>query len=281
VSGTLATGDSISGALTRATGNTVGTYAILQGTLSVGANYALTYNPGTFTIGQRAATVTAQDASKIVGALDPPLTATGTNFLPADGITFAATRAPGALVGTYVITPTASGAALANYNVTYVKGVFTILTDNQPPVCDAAYGGEIWPPNHKRFYAAPINGVTDPENQAITIVVTGIWQDEAVDSDGDGQFSPDGQGVGTSTAWIRAERNGHQNKAAGDGRVYEILFRATDSKGAFCDGSVFWTVPHDQGQRSTAIDSGMRYDSTGVVAGTRDKSQIHQKSPKP
>jgi hypothetical protein len=281
LSGTLAPGDSITGALARATGNNVGTYAIAQGTLAVSANYALTFNPGTLTISKRAATVTAQNASKVFGAIDPPLTATGTGFLATDGITLSATRAAGTAVGTYVITPAAGGAALPNYNVTYVNGVFTIISNNQPPVCTAAYGGEIWPPNHKKFYAAPINGVTDPEHQAISIVVTGIWQDEPIDSAGDGQFSPDGQGVGTATAWVRAERNGHQNKAAGDGRVYEILFRATDSKGASCDGSVFWTVPHDQGQRATAIDSGVRYDSTGVVPGTHDKTQIHQKSPTP
>jgi hypothetical protein len=281
MTGTLVPGDVVSGALTRATGNNAGVYAITQGTLALSADYALTFNGGTFTISTRPATVTAQDNSKIVGTVDPPLTAVGTGFLAADGITFSATRAPGSTVGTYAITPAANGVALPNYNVTYVNGVFTIISDNKPPVCSAAYGGEIWPPNHKRFYAAPISGVTDPEGQAISIVVTGIWQDEQIDSDGDGQFSPDGQGVGTSTAWVRAERNGHQNRAAGDGRVYEILFRATDSKGAFCDGSVFWTVPHDQGQRSTAIDSGVRYDSTGVVPGARDKSQIHQKSPTP
>jgi hypothetical protein len=44
---------------------------------------------------------------------------------------------------------------------------------------------------------------------------------------------------------------------------------------------VFWSVPHDQGQRSEAIDSIVRYDSTAAIAGARDKWQIHQKSPKP
>ena len=157
--------------------------------------------------------------------------------------------------------------------------VFTI--GNLPPVCGRAYGGEIWPPNHKKFHAAPVRGVFDPDGGVVNILVTGISQDEQIDSTGDGKFSPDGNGVGTSTAWVRAERNGHGNKAAGNGRVYEISFTATDNGGGQCKGSVLYGVPHDQGQRPEAIDSGMRYDSTGVVPGARDKSQIHQNSPRP
>jgi hypothetical protein len=148
-------------------------------------------------------------------------------------------------------------------------------------VCTVATGGEIWPPNHKKFYAAPINNVSDPEGGTVSILITGIWQDEPIDSTGDGKFSPDGQGVGTNKAWVRAERNGHGNKATGNGRVYEILFKATDNKGASCTGSVIYSVPHDQGNGGTAIDSGVRYDSTGVVPGARNKSQIHQNSSQP
>lgn len=156
----------------------------------------------------------------------------------------------------------------------------TITPSNAPPACTAAIGGEIWPPNHKRFYAAPIGGVTDPDGNPITITVTGIWQDEPIDSTGDGQFAPDGR-IENGQAWIRAERNGLGNTARGNGRVYEILFSASDGQGGSCNGSVFWTVPHNQGQGSTAIDDGVRYDSTGSVAGARNTSQIHQKSPQP
>jgi len=156
----------------------------------------------------------------------------------------------------------------------------TILANNAPPVCAAATGGEIWPPNHKKFYLAPINGVSDPDGNPISITVTGILQDEQIDSTGDGQFAPDGR-IADGQAWVRAERNGHGNKASGNGRVYEILFTASDNHGGTCNGSVFWTVPHDQSQRSTAIDDGIRYDSTGGVAGARDQSQIHGTSAKP
>ncbi|MDH7975481.1 YDG domain-containing protein [Sphingomonas sp. AR_OL41] len=49
-SGSLVAGDSFSGALTRASGELPGPYAITQGTLSAGNNYTLNFTPGTLTI---------------------------------------------------------------------------------------------------------------------------------------------------------------------------------------------------------------------------------------
>jgi hypothetical protein len=51
------------------------------------------------------------------------------------------------------------------------------------------------------------------------------------------------RGVGTSTAFVRAERSG-----LGDGRVYHIDFTATDTQNQTCMGDVTVCVPHDQGQ---------------------------------
>ena len=49
-SGSLVTGESFSGALTRVAGETIGSYAIQQGTLTAGSNYTLTFVPGTLKI---------------------------------------------------------------------------------------------------------------------------------------------------------------------------------------------------------------------------------------
>lgn len=259
-----------------------GDYTITCSGGSIDSLVSFTYGTAPFKVNKKAATITANAATREFGKPNPTFTAVVTGVIGGDTLNYtlstpATTTSP---VGTYDINVTVG--TNPNYAVTAVKGILTVTpVSNQAPFCGGAIGGEIWPPNHKRFYAAPITGVTDPEGQAVTIVITGIWQDEQIDSTGDGKFSPDGQGVGTNTAWVRAERNGHQNKATGNGRVYEILFTATDTKGASCNGSVLWTVPHDQGKGSTAIDSGVRYDSTGVIPGARDKSQIHQKSPTP
>ena len=98
----------------------------------------------------------------------------------------------------------------------------------------------------------------DSDNESdddITIKITSIQQDEPVNGLGDGDTSPDGFGVGTSTAKVRAERSGLEN-----GRIYIIGFEATNEAGASCTGSVTVGVPHDK--KSTPIDSGARYDST-------------------
>lgn len=170
--------------------------------------------------------------------------------------------------------PAGSGQVLAvnftptetrNYNTARGSVPINVLS-NRPPTCSVATGGEIWPPNHKRFFAAPITGVSDPDGDRVEITVTGIVQDEPVDTTGDGQFSPDGYGVGTSTAWVRAERMG-----SGDGRVYEIRFTATDGNGGKCDGHAYYTVPKSQGQPWEVINSGLTYDSTKTVPMTRNK----------
>jgi len=49
-SGTLVNGDQLTGALSRASGETVGFYGITQGTLTAGLNYNLTYNSASFEI---------------------------------------------------------------------------------------------------------------------------------------------------------------------------------------------------------------------------------------
>ena len=97
--------------------------------------------------------------------------------------------------------------------------------------------------------------LTDPDTDPVTIKITSIKQDEPVNGLGDGDTSPDGFGVGTPVAKVRAERSGLE-----DGRVYIIGFEASDDKGATCSNSVNVGVPHDK--KSTPIDSGARYDST-------------------
>src|SRR5207249_9999895 len=68
------------------------------------------------------------NSGKVYGTADPALTATQIGFTAADAATIglSSTRATGENVGNYVITPSASGAALSNYNVNYMTGTFAI-----------------------------------------------------------------------------------------------------------------------------------------------------------
>jgi len=135
------------------------------------------------------------------------------------------------------------------------------VVSNRPPDCSSAYAsvGTLWPPNHK-FVPISVLGVTDPDGDAFVITIHSIFQDEPVDGVTDYEFtSPDGTGVGTTTASVRAERLGSP-EAPGDGRFYHIGFTASDSYGGTCTGSVKVTVPHDETHRP--VDGGALYDST-------------------
>ena len=153
-----------------------------------------------------------------------------------------------------------------NASIADAQGVGTITNDdqvtNRPPHCEAVPSiAEIWPPNHK-MVEITILGVTDPDDDPVTITITGITQDEPLNTYGDGNFEPDGAGVGTPIAQVRAERSGTP-KVPGNGRVYVISFTASDGNGGTCEGSVSVCVPHDQRPGHVCIDDGQQYDSTG------------------
>ncbi|OGO45246.1 MAG: hypothetical protein A2W37_13100 [Chloroflexi bacterium RBG_16_63_12] len=130
----------------------------------------------------------------------------------------------------------------------------TVNPANTLPDCSAATTDEvsIWSPD-KTFRPVHVIGVTDPDGDPVTIIITSLFQDEST-----GNNWPDGRGIGTDTAELRAERDGN-----GDGRVYHIFFDASDGRGGLCSGEVkIGVVPHDQGSGINAIDQGALYNST-------------------
>jgi hypothetical protein len=196
----------------------------------------------------------------------------------------------GLITGTPPIGTYAAVVTVADGHGDTVSKPFTIrVSANSAPVCSAAsaYPSQLWPPNHK-FNTIAVRGVTDPDGDATTIAFTRILQDEPTlapghydgdgckghhhvsgdewdtwDDNGSGNTSIDGEisGARNSVARVRAEREGTT-----DGRVYELLFTATDTAGNSCTGSVKVGVPHDQGGMPVPIDSLVRYDS-GVSGG--------------
>jgi hypothetical protein len=133
-------------------------------------------------------------------------------------------------------------------------GDVVALGGEKPPPCDDADCKNVtvspkilWPPNHK-FRLVTLSG-------ARNITITSVRQDEPVNGQGDGNTSPDAMIV-DGQLYLRAERSGQ-----GNGRVYCIDFKVTDSHGKKCTGTVFVGVPHDQGQHSTPINDGCNYNS--------------------
>jgi len=182
----------------------------------------------------------------------------------------------------------ATAASIGRYYVANVLGGEVIVIDdgvqNDAPDCSNATPSKssLSKPN-KKMHEITITGVTDPNSDPISITIDAISQDEVVVGQGRGKSSPDGSGVGTSSAFVRAERDGK-----GDGRVYEITFTASDGNAGTCTGTVFVEVPHDKGKKAdakkhgklgkkadqkkhgkhhkhgTAVNSGTIYDSTAT-----------------
>jgi hypothetical protein len=134
---------------------------------------------------------------------------------------------------------------------------------NQAPDCTNAVASPatLWPPNHK-YAKVSVGGVTDPDGDPITITISSITQDEPLDSYGDGRTCPDGAGIGTNTALVRAER-ARSRRNSKDGRVYHISFSADDGRGGTCTGMVAVCVPPNRRPGATCVDEGPLYDSTG------------------
>ena len=100
----LVAGDSFSGALIREIGEDADTYAILQGTLALGDNYAITYTGNDFVINPLAVAISAEPKSKIYGAADPALTYTyAPELVTGDSFSGALVREAGEDVDTYAI----------------------------------------------------------------------------------------------------------------------------------------------------------------------------------
>jgi MBG domain (YGX type) len=140
----------------RAAGEDVGSYAIGQGTLSLGSNYDLTFIGAHLTITPRPITVTADAQSKVYGEAGPALTYQITDgFLAfSDAFTGHLTRVAGEGVGSYAIqqgTLTLRGNYALTYvgsNLTITKATLTVTADNKSmvygaanPTFTASYGG--------------------------------------------------------------------------------------------------------------------------------------------
>jgi len=140
---------------------------------------------------------------------------------------------------------------------------------NRPPDCSKVRPSisMLWPPNHN-FVNVNVLGVTDPDGDPVTIRIDSIFQDEPVKGTGDGNTSPDGTGINTSSAGVRAEREG-----SGNGRVYHIGFTANDGKGGTCNGEVRVGVPKSMGKNGGPVDNGALYDSTTHFSGNRPALQ--------
>ena len=110
----------------------VGSYPI-TGTGAVDPNYAISYEPGTYTVTPAALTVTATSIPSKVYGTTAKLTYTENGLVNSDTITSVTETSAGAVktanVGSYPIDiSNAVGTGLSNYNINYVDGTLTVTT---------------------------------------------------------------------------------------------------------------------------------------------------------
>jgi filamentous hemagglutinin family protein len=129
-SGALAGTDAFSGSLVRTPGESVGTYSILQGSLTLPANYNLTFLSSTLIIQQRPILVTANAQNRISGTPNPVLTYAvgGLGLVGGDSLSgaLATTATANSLAGTYPITH--GTLSNPNYAITYVGANLTVTS---------------------------------------------------------------------------------------------------------------------------------------------------------
>ncbi|WP_173012493.1 MBG domain-containing protein [Niveispirillum sp. SYP-B3756] len=125
----LLEGDSITGSLIRAGGENTGRYAISQGSVTAGGNYAITYTGAELAITPATLTITASARTKEYGEADPTLTYRVSGLKRDDTtgsvLTGRLSRVAGEDVGRYTIRQ-GGLTANANYTITYTGAALAI-----------------------------------------------------------------------------------------------------------------------------------------------------------
>jgi hypothetical protein len=119
-----------------------------------------------------------------------------------------------------------------------MKGAF-LPSKSRAAQCEKARPSHttLWPADG-RMVNVKIVGAGKP----VSLVVTGIWQDEPVGAEADGV-------INGADALLRAERADR-----GNGRVYHVAFNATYRDGTICGHEVLVTVPLQKGAHEVRDD---------------------------
>jgi len=136
--------------------------------------------------------------------------------------------------------------------------VVITIEDTTPPIITVELNRTVlWPPNHKLVTIVATVTVEDLCDEDASFVLTSITSDEPDEGLGDGDRPNDIQGAAFGTPdvefQLRSERSG-----LGDGRVYTIVYTASDASGNPAEVTVEVHVPHNQ--------SGFAHGSTGFDA---------------
>ncbi len=130
------------------------------------------------------------------------------------------------------------------HNTSSCPAWVTVQDTIQPEITVVLDKYVLWPPNHRLVDITATVTVSDICDPSPTFVLTSISSNEPDNGLGDGDTANDIQGhvlgAPDTTFQLRAERAG-----LGSGRVYTIVYTASDGSGNTTPATVTVTVPHD------------------------------------
>ena len=144
------------------------------------------------------------------------------------------------------------GQTLVSFTTTDVSGngagcasTVTVADSVAPMVALTVNRQVLWPPDHRLVPITAQVSVADRCDPSVSFQLVSITSSEPDNGLGDGDKPGDIQGAELGTAdtsfALRAERSG-----LGSGRVYAIVYRASDDSGNTREGTVFVRVPLNQ-----------------------------------
>jgi uncharacterized repeat protein (TIGR01451 family) len=215
--------------------------------------------PPTFTFVPAAVTAYTGPTATTCDTVVDPGTATATDTCGAVTVT----RSPAGntfAVGTTTITWTATDAA---GNTATATQTVTVIDNTPPLITTNGQTPSMWPPNHKYQTFQLTNFVTGASDNCggvgiNDVVIEKVTSDEIENGNGDGNTMNDIViAADCKSVQLRSEREG-----SGDGRVYTITFKVTDTHGNVGRATARVVVPHNRGE--TAVDSGVHYTVNGT-----------------
>jgi HYR domain len=142
------------------------------------------------------------------------------------------------------VTPVTFTAVDDSTNAATCSSPVTVADTVAPQISVTLSVDMLWPPNHRLVPVTATVAVTDRCDPAVSFQLVSIASNEPDDGLGDGDTTGDIQdaAVGTpdTTFLLRAERSG-----GGGGRIYTVVYRATDGSGNSSLAAAFVRVPHN------------------------------------
>jgi hypothetical protein len=170
-------------------------------------------------------------------------------------------------VGGYFQPRANTGASLtatwSNIQFTVLECSAAACVDSGPPTVEVTLDRDsIWPPNHKYVEVCATVNASDDCDQHPAVSLLSVTSNEPDNGKGDGNTDHDIVIEDGNCFLLRAERSG-----GGNGRVYTIVYCATDSIGQTACDTATVTVAHDQSEKSgEALSSdGFTADGTALL----------------